>query len=680
MKFQTKMLFGVVVLILGIPFMAGAAPIGTFSSDLSSSQTFYGDGAVYGDGYLQAPAANFQGTTCLECHQGLFGIPDKKSYLRTGHGNMVKKVTSPPQSWKGVGEQPHSAANPFAQVIDQTIGKVDLGGFCDVGGFEGQFDKAECEDNTACTLAASDFPSPAYKKDTCEAAGGEWRKGVWTPASRLVDILYFVGDWMGSAAGLVDTAITGPSLPADKILMADGRTYGTCGSCHNAGYKANDYTRPQPFADYSNLPRSAAAGVGGSWVLDGIQCERCHDATNHFASPFTVTVPRGASSTAVCSQCHIRPAGWEGLANNPKAATQPTAYPIGASATNFGGHLIGKQFLNSPHGRFTGAYGQIATKDLYDSHFSDGDCSIPGEFLSRTTCQGAGGTWTSIQGGCTTCHDVHQSTLPQAKVNFGAEPMKRECGIACHASRADFTKINHTSGAGTPMEGGTEAACVTCHMPKPLQPDGSLGLSVHVFRISTDPNYTTFPKQVEEVWTPGICNDPSYTTRDACVAAGKTWAGVASSSPEADFANAVWVDLDLACGQCHGGGVDGTGAKVLPMSKQQLAKYAKGMHAAINQNTGPNVAMAAAPTVNSRKVSFQDNSKDAQDSQSDLLITVNWGDRKVSKGKAGATFSHTYKAGGTFSIIHSVKDSAGLISSETLSVYVVGKKYKAARK
>jgi hypothetical protein len=418
MKLQTKMLLTMACLILATPMIAGAAPVGTFTSELNpTGQTFYGDGAVYGNGYLQPPAANLQGEKCLECHQGILGIPDKSSYLRTGHGNMVKKVL-PNQVWKGAGGEPHPFTNPFGHVIDWSTGtgRVNLGGFCDVGGFEGQFDKADCESITACTLAANDFLSPAYTKATCEAGGGQWKKGTWTPAERWADITYFVGDWMGSASGYVDTGITGAGLPPNKFMMADGRQYGTCGSCHNAGYKANDYTRPQPFADYPNFPKSAAAGIGGSWVLDGIQCERCHDASNHFAAPFTATVGTGASSTAICSQCHIRPAAWEGAAN-PKAATQPTAYPIGASATNFGGHLIGKQFLNSPHGKFIGAYGQIATTtgDLYDSHFSDGTCSIPGEFVNRTSCQAAGGTWTSFQGGCTTCHDVHQSTLREAK-------------------------------------------------------------------------------------------------------------------------------------------------------------------------------------------------------------------------------------------------------------------------
>jgi hypothetical protein len=207
-------------------------------------------------------------------------------------------------------------------------------------------------------------------------------------------------------------------------------------------------------------------------------------------------------------------------------------------------------------------------------------------------------------------------------------------------------------------------------MPKPPQPDGSLGLSAHVFRISTDPDYSTFPKQVEGVWTPGICSDPSYTTRDACVAAGKSWAGVASSAPEPDgtYANAVWVDLDLACGQCHGGGIDGSGAKVFPLTKKQLAKYAKGMHEAVSPNARPEVGVAGSLAVNGRTVSFTDNSTCAQHEQYELSITVKWGDWAVSKGQAGATFSHTYGKGGKFTITHTAEEPHGLKASEKFKV------------
>jgi hypothetical protein len=503
--------FALAFLLFMAPGYVGAAAVGTYPSELNAGgQTFYGDGAVYGGGYLQAPALNLSGDKCLECHQSGGGLAlDMRSYLRTGHGNMVVKTTPPPQAWNGANALPYPT-DASGHAIDWTTGKVDLGGWCSVTTGEGQF-----------------------TEEGCVALGG-----IWTPGVRLVDVIYTIGGWMSVNAP--DIGIMGGDLPANKFYMGDGRTYNTCGSCHNAGYKASDYTRPQPFADYSNLPTSNASGVAGSWVLDGIQCERCHDASTHPTDGDPASVPANASSTAICSQCHIRPAAWEGSAN-PNAATQPTAYPIGASATNFGSHLIGKQFLNSPHGQFTGAYAEIATAlGKYNSTFSpDGGTS---------------------QGGCDTCHDVHQSTVPEAKANFLAEPIRRECET-CHA--AETGNSIHPTGDGTP-------SCVACHMPKPA---GGTGLNAHVFRINTDPDYSTFPKQVNGVWTPGFCSDPTYTNRTDCVAAGKAWSGVAASSPDGAFANAVWVDLDLACGQCHG-----TDGPAHLLSKRILSGYAQGMH------------------------------------------------------------------------------------------------------
>ena len=73
------------------------------------------------------------------------------------------------------------------------------------------------------------------------------------------------------------------------------------------------------------------------------------------------------------------------LPPSPLHSRSEPAQPILAA------HLIGKQFLNSPHGLFYGSYDQIAitTAGLYKSRFSDG----------------------TRQGGCDTCHDVHQTTV-----------------------------------------------------------------------------------------------------------------------------------------------------------------------------------------------------------------------------------------------------------------------------
>jgi len=129
-------------------------------------------------------------------------------------------------------------------------------------------------------------------------------------------------------------------------------------------------------------------------------------------------------------------------------------------------------------------------------------------------------------------------------------------------------------------------------MPKPNK---GAGLNVHVFRINTDPTYSTFP--AAGATTPGICSNPSfatnktdciaggycsdaaYTTKTDCEGAGKKWTAyswslVANSAPEGEFADAVWVDINLACGQCHG-----TDCTAHSLPKRILAGFAAGMHA-----------------------------------------------------------------------------------------------------
>jgi acyl-coenzyme A thioesterase PaaI-like protein len=89
----------------------------------------------------------------------------------------------------------------------------------------------------------------------------------------------------------------------------------------------------------------------------------------------------------------------------------------------------------------------------------------------------------------------------------------------------------------------------------------------HLFRISTDPNYSTFP------------------TASQLYGQNLTAPNVA---PEGGFAGAAWNDVDLVCGQCHIGG-SGNGnpygltpppasAYALPMSKSTLAQFAQNMH------------------------------------------------------------------------------------------------------
>lgn len=154
------------------------------------------------------------------------------------------------------------------------------------------------------------------------------------------------------------------------------------------------------------------------------------------------------------------------------------------------------------------------------------DCTNPAVAGSPTS--GAAGYWVrdgetspgvpadTAQGTCMTCHDVHWALADE---DPEAEPLRREC-TTCHAK--DLNKIRHPFGGGTPLEAmdtHPNEACETCHMPNKM----------HLFRVSSSDSYSTFP--------------PASGSGTQL-----------NSLADGDYAEASWVDVDLSCGQCHGGG------------------------------------------------------------------------------------------------------------------------------
>ncbi len=206
--------------------------------------------------------------------------------------------------------------------------------------------------------------------------------------------------------------------------------------------------------------------------------------------------------------CHRQETG-----GAPYDSTNPaTALKVGINhgTLSFLSHPHANQYLNSPHAEYTGTFKQVAL-----ARFGTGYGS---EFQNLGEAANTGN-------GCTGCHDVHTSTVT------GEKPFAVEC-TECHSNSAeagsvpqiDLSKINHLGGSGTPLaEMGTNPseACISCHMPGGL----------HLWRINANASYSTFP---------------------ASALAGTVNANIAADGA---YTNAVWVDLDAACGQCHGGGV-----------------------------------------------------------------------------------------------------------------------------
>ncbi len=241
---------------------------------------------------------------------------------------------------------------------------------------------------------------------------------------------------------------------------------------------------------------------------------RCENAGGEWTGN---NLTRGGIITRVCMDCHRQDVSGMPYADyDAIPGSEATSHPgmnlkvaNNLSTIRFPSYPAGNQFLNSVHARFSGTFAQIATAKNYQ----------PGGYSSFFMNEGE----TQKTGnGCTGCHNVHRSTVEAA----GAEGALKPCSD-CHGGSyaVDLAKINHLAGVGTPMEHMAEnpmKPCIVCHMPN----------GEHLWRINTDPAYSTFPAAAMN----GVVN--------------------ANTAPDGNFAAAVWVDLDAACGQCHGGGTN----------------------------------------------------------------------------------------------------------------------------
>ncbi len=251
--------------------------------------------------------------------------------------------------------------------------------------------------------------------------------------------------------------------------------------------------------DPTNVTTRTACNTLGGQFAYATDVIRCEDAGGHWTGNNS---NRGQIITNLCMNCHRQETG--GL---PYDSVNPaTALKVGPyhGTVPFLSHPHANQFLNSPHAKFTGTFAQIPTgKFKYD---------MTGEYKSfyMTEAEAAG-----TGNGCTGCHEVHTSIVT------GDSPFREEC-TECHTK--DLGNMIHSGGVGTPLEHmATDPmeACVSCHMPE----------GEHLFRINVDAGYSTRPL------------------------ASMTATANANTAPDGNYPDAVWIDLDGACGKCHGGGV-----------------------------------------------------------------------------------------------------------------------------
>ncbi|MEK6528274.1 MAG: carboxypeptidase regulatory-like domain-containing protein [Nitrospirota bacterium] len=614
---------------------------------------------------------------CLHCHSSVtqYNGPAerwKDSYLLTGHKNMLRKVT-PGHEWAGPDGVVYTGA-AYGQTLDflnaQATGSYGTLPLLYI--FGDWMAPAPAALYTVIQKAGSvakyNGGTGDYSCAPCHAVG--WSntdptKGICTLSSKTTELAC-------TGAGGTWTPLTG--------VQAIG----------TPGYAAKQPGDSFPGVNF---------GTAGQWDVDGIQCSRCHNATvpsvtaaqiaaSAFPQTFSTTShhgntpagPSGAWATKLCFSCHqsiakeLNGTGANADLNHPEAIPVKNAATSPAYVPEFSGHVLGGSFLNSPHGQFTGTITpnslgkyDIVDGGTYASTFKGYTCwqsstsNSPAktkadgtEIKDKATCEGlyGAGAWRpDTQGNCTTCHDIHQSLFVA-----GQEGLRKECNN-CHenaeyaadvpaANQVNAATVHHRKTSNTPFDTSLYVnACEVCHMPKAT----SRGFPMHLWRINTDPAYSTFPTAAEF----GI--GAAATLKNGRAAADGT------------YANAVWVDLDYACGQCHGGGSNSTDNPPKPGSpwfpKSVLAMFAGGMH---NPDLAPVAGAACVWTANTWTMDVTNTSTDdgpdadmlPGDGDALLQIDVDWGDGSAkSYGSAGTAFNHVYSATGTFTVSLTATDS-----------------------
>lgn len=530
--------------LLYFSFLVFAIHLGlTHDAQAVYGQIYSGDGATINSTVPPGGWIVSGGFFCLDCHGPNavppFNGPDKTSYLMTGHKNALRVTQETPTPLTGPDGQPYST-DLFGNTFNWTDNAINIIGYCTSSAFMDQ--------------------------SSCVTGGAVWISGT-------KDLYYIFAGWMGGAAPM--------ALYDGSYIQGTQKTAVSysCGRCHTTGYTMDTALKTRnprdPDAIFPGLtwtpsrttgvidfdPDGNGPAIAGSWAFEGIECERCHDATNH-PTAGKATVVSGAAATALCLNCHRQEhtlaytSGGLGANIVPTAYTDnaslPAAEPFyalpsietgqnGAYALEFFGYSTGMEFLNSAHGQFTGNFQQIGDPSQYSSLF----------VINGTVGGGPGS-------GCTTCHDVHQSTVEAVGA---ASPFQKQCSD-CHLEAQYLSNMRHPSGTGTPLGNLSDVpgACAICHMPRP---NNGAGTPSHLWRINTDANYSTFPTETQ--WD-----------------AGQKTANTALSGT---YSQAVWLDLDIACGQCHGGnggygnGNPGATKNGAPyFSKSYLAVVAQNMH------------------------------------------------------------------------------------------------------
>jgi hypothetical protein len=407
---------------------------------------------------------------------------------------------------------------------------------------------------------------------TVGGPGGLDPLGAYPHYNTTQNLYYMFGGWANpnSLNTIFDKGFTGELYPNGSY---------SCARCHTTGYRF-DGTAPLPShngvkipdAQFSRVPSTYTTGTS-SWQLDGVQCERCHVADmlvagtryDHTATGISErgvpSMPINESATALCIECH-RQETVDTTNNTITLSTELQLSDEGSCADGISPDYatclsagkkwnfrpvfksaLGQTFLNSSHARFTGTLAQNAQNS------ADLSVTMLGTYNSGFTDW----VYTNRNGGCTRCHNPHENTDAASDKAFWGK-----CGDCHNIDKYGPATLRHPKGDQTiyPMgtDGNAPGACTTCHM-------GFKGY--HLFRISTDINYSTFP-------TAAQFYDPVNPRRTA------------NTASDGVMPSAVWIDVDLACGKCHVGtgtiGYTTPGPNAIVYDKAFLVAAGRVMH------------------------------------------------------------------------------------------------------
>ena len=188
----------------------------------------------------------------------------------------------------------------------------------------------------------------------------------------------------------------------------------------------------------------------------------------------------------------------------------------------------------------------------------------------------------------------------------------------------DITQINHPVGIGTPL-GNTSGdpsqandACVICHMPRPDNGDFATTSTArtHLFRINTNASYSTFPAYTSNTSGTLGPNNNGVSTEPNTANDGSSFPGP----------NAVWIDLNLACGQCHGGGASQnftTGSITVGTATLTIPATAAANAAMANIKAGDRIRIVGAGISNSILASLASGNSDLYTNVQKIVLPIN---------------------------------------------------------